>query len=191
MGKKRVILITDGDDIAAKAVEEAAMNIGGRCISKTAGNPTEISGEKIIELINESNGDPILVMVDDRGHSGFGQGEMAMKYIIESPEIEVLGVVAVASNTKNVLGIKVNYSIDKNGRLINKAVDKCGNQKKDKIVKGDTVDILNYDKVPIVIGIGDPGKMDGFDSTRIGAPIVTSAIEEIIKKNEENKKPGV
>jgi stage V sporulation protein AE len=191
MGKKKVILITDGDDIAAKAVQEAAINIGGRCISRTAGNPTEISGERIIELINESNGDPILVMVDDKGHSGLGQGEMAMKYIIESPEVEVLGVVAVASNTKNILGIKVDYSVDRNGELINKAVDKCGRKKKDKIVKGDTVDILNYDRVPIVIGIGDPGKMDGYDSTEIGAPIVTRAIEEIIKVNRENKKPDI
>lgn len=46
--KRRVILVTDGDGIAKKAVETAALRIGGRCISKSAGNPTPLSGKKII-----------------------------------------------------------------------------------------------------------------------------------------------
>ena len=44
---------------------------------------------------------------------------------------------------------------------------------------------MNDLKPHIVIGIGDPGKMDGFDDVEIGAPIVTKAMEEIMKYNRE------
>lgn len=184
--KRKVILVTDGDNCAQKAVETAAKNIAGRCISRSGGNPTELTGKEIVELIRTAKYDPVVVMVDDRGNTHKGPGEAAMEYIINSGEIEVLGVIAVASNTHRVKGIKVNYSIDRDGNIVRSGVDKLGNQKNDKIVKGDTVDILNDLEAPIVIGIGDPGKMDGFDNVEIGAPIVTKAMEEIMKYNKES-----
>lgn len=184
--KRKVILVTDGDSCAQRAVETAARNIGGRCISRSGGNPTELTGREIVELIRTAKYDPVVVMVDDRGNTHKGPGEAAMEFIINSEEIEILGVIAVASNTQKVKGIKVNYSIDKDGNIVRSGVDKLGNQKKDKIVKGDTVDILNNLEAPIVIGIGDPGKMDGFDNVEIGAPIVTKAMEEIMKYNMES-----
>lgn len=182
MEKQKVILVTDGDIIAMRAVEEAAKNIGGRCISMSAGNPTPLTGPEIVSLIKTAEYDPVVVMVDDRGNTKAGRGEQAMDYIIDSDEIEVLGVIAVASNTKHVNGIKVNFSIDKDGNKVYSGVDKYGNSKQDKRVIGDTVDILNRKHVPVIVGIGDPGKMDGHDSIDLGAPIITRAMEEIIKE---------
>ncbi|KPU45341.1 hypothetical protein OXPF_10360 [Oxobacter pfennigii] len=184
MAKRKVIIVTDGDNIAREAVEEAAKNIGGRCISKTAGNPTPISGKEIVEHIKKTPYDPVILMVDDKGHQGMGFGEEAMNYIINHPDIFVMGVVAVASNTNHIRGIKVGHSIDKKGKLVKGAVDKFGKKKRDKIIKGDTVDILNDIKVPVVLGIGDPGKMDGYDSILIGSPILTKAMLEIIRRND-------
>nr|WP_198010671.1 stage V sporulation protein AE [Thermobrachium celere] len=183
MLKKRVIIVTDGDSVAQKAVEAAAKNIGGRCISRSAGNPTPITGREIVEYVKQAKYDPVVVMVDDRGNTHKGDGEEAMEYILNCGEVDVIGVIAVASNTNGVKGIKVDYSIDKNGNVIQKGVDKSGTPKSDKIVKGDTVDVLNEKRAPIIIGVGDIGKMDGFDNVEIGAPIITKAMEEIIRRS--------
>ncbi|MBZ4663212.1 MAG: stage sporulation protein [Caloramator sp.] len=183
--KKKVIIVTDGDLAAQRAVEAAAKNIGGRCISRSAGNPTPISGKEIVEHIKQARYDPVVVMVDDRGDTHKGDGEEAMEYILNCGEVDVLGVIAVASNTNGVRGIKVDYSIDRNGNIVKKGVDKSGLAKDDKIVKGDTVDVLNDKRAPIIIGVGDIGKMDGFDNVEIGAPIITKAMEEIIRRSDK------
>lgn len=184
--KRRVIIVTDGDIIAKKAVEEATRNIGGRCISMSAGNPTLLSGNKIRVLIKSAKYDPVVVMADDRGNVGMGLGEKVIYSILEDDEIEVIGIIAVASNTQNAKGIKVTCSIDKYGNLIYKAVDKYGNPINTNFVKGDTVNMLSYTNVEFIVGIGDPGKMDGKDNVHIGAPIVTKAMEQIL--NNYNKK---
>ncbi len=179
--RRRVIIVTDGDDIAKHAVEEAARNIGGRCISLSAGNPTLLSGEKIIELIKMAKYDPVVVMVDDRGDIGMGYGERAMNKIMKDDGIEILGIVAVASNTSRAKGVMVDCSIDKYGNIIYKAVDKYGNSKNNRVLKGDTVNMLSSVNVKYIVGIGDPGKMNGKDEITIGAPIITKAMEEILK----------
>jgi stage V sporulation protein AE len=179
--RRRVIIVTDGDDIAKHAVEEAARNIGGRCISMSAGNPTVLSGEKIIELIKIAKFDPVVVMVDDRGDIGMGYGEKAMYKIMKHEDIELIGIVAVASNTSRAKGVMVDCSIDKYGNIAYKAVDKCGNIKNNRVLKGDTVNMLSNVDVRYIVGIGDPGKMDGKDNITIGAPIITKAMEEILK----------
>ena len=179
--RRRVIIVTDGDDIAKKAVEEAARNVGGRCVSLSAGNPTVLSGEKIIELIKITKYDPVVVMVDDRGDIGMGYGEKAMYKIMNDEGIEVIGIVAVASNTARAKGVMVDCSIDKYGHVINKAVDKYGNSKNNRVLKGDTVNMLSSVHVKYIVGIGDPGKMDGKDNITIGAPIITKALEIILK----------
>jgi stage V sporulation protein AE len=179
--KKKVILVTDGDSCARRAIETAAHNIGGRCISRSGGNPTPITGEEIVGYIKDAKYDPVIVMVDDRGNTHKGDGEKAMEYILRSDEVDVMGVIAVASNTGGVRGIKIDYSVDREGNVTKHAVDKDGLSKAGKIVKGDTVDVLNDFRAHIVIGIGDPGKMDGYDDSEIGAPIITKAMEEILK----------
>lgn len=180
--KKRVIIVTDGDRIAKKAVETAARNVNGRCISMSAGNPTNLNGKDIISLIKIAKHDPVIVMVDDRGNTGKGKGERAMEYIINSTEVCVMGIVAVASNTTGGKGVKVNISIDKLGNIVNCGVDKNGNNIHNKILKGDTVNSIGEYKDLFVVGIGDPGKMEDLDSIEVGSPIVTRALEKIIEK---------
>lgn len=181
--RRRVILVTDGDGIARKAVETAALRIGGRCISKSAGNPTPMNGQSIIDLIMQTPYDPVVVMVDDKGHTGMGKGEQAIKDIVQSPHVEVLGVIAVASNTEGVNGASIDFSITKDGNIIENTVDKYGNKKEGNRINGDTVDILESIDVPVVVGIGDPGKMNGKDCCDKGAPIITKAMKEIIERS--------
>jgi len=184
--KKKVIIVTDGDTFAQKAVETAVKKIGGRCISRSAGNPTPLLGSEIIALIKEAKHEPVVIMVDDRGHNSVGKGEKALYEVVNHSDIEVLGIVAVASNTEYVNGIEVDFSITKDGKIVHAAVDKNGEKTEDKILYGDTVDILKNCNIPLIIGIGDPGKMEGNDDVEIGAPILTKALEEIINRSEIN-----
>ncbi|MFA4885081.1 MAG: stage V sporulation protein AE [Desulfotomaculaceae bacterium] len=180
--KRKVILITDGDRIAKKAVETAAQNVGARCISCSAGNPTTKSGEELVDLIKTAPSDPVVVMLDDRGYNGMGRGETAMAYIANHPEIEVLGVLAVASNTENVRGCEVDLSINRNGDFIEGPVDKMG-WPAQTVLEGDTVEVINKLNIPLVIGIGDIGKMDGVDEAEKGAPLTTRALKTILDRS--------
>jgi stage V sporulation protein AE len=184
--KRRIIIVTDGDTFARRAVERATINIGGRCISRSAGNPTPLNGQEIVELIKQAKHDPVVVMVDDRGHHRMGKGEEALYKIVNHPDIEVMGIIAVASNTDAVNGIKVDFSITCDGNIVKEAVDKEGINTHQKKLYGDTVDVLSSCNVPLIIGIGDIGKMNGKDDCEIGAPIITKALEEIINRSEIN-----
>ena len=185
--KIRVILITDGDGVARHVVEELATNLGLRCISASGGNPTPITGEEIVGLLRTVHHDPVLVMFDDRGSSGKGPGEVAMEYVATHPDIEVLGAVAVASNTIGVLGINADVCITGNGDLVDRAVDKSGYLKggsySKAFIAGDTVDVLNDLEIPFIVGVGDIGKMVKADDINRGAPITRRAIEEILKRS--------
>lgn len=180
--KRKVILVTDGDTIAKGAVEAAARNIGARCISRSAGNPTIKSGEELVELIKAAPSDPVVVMLDDRGYNGTGRGEEAMAYITGHPEVQVLGVLAVASNTAKVCGCEVDLSVSRDGKIIDEPVDKLGRPTCD-VLKGDTVEILDSLDVPVVVGIGDIGKMDGADDVEKGAPLTTRALKTILERS--------
>ena len=188
MSKKiRVILITDGDSVAQRVVEELATTLGLRCISASGGNPTPITGEEIVDLLRTVHHDPVLVMFDDRGSSGKGFGEVAMEYVANHPDIEVLGAVAVASNTVGVIGVGVDECITGNGDIVDRSVDKSGylkgNNHYKPIIAGDTVDVLNELDIPFIVGVGDIGKMAKADDIRRGAPVTRKAIEEILKRS--------
>ena len=178
-----MILVTDGDKSAQKAVEKAAKNIGGRCISCSAGNPTMLSGKEIVEQIKKAAHDPVVVMVDDCGGDGLGYGEKAMVEIVKHADIETLGVVAVASNGKDRGHVQVDYSIDCEGKKIKNAVDKFGKDADRQEINGDTLSVLNKLDVPVIIGIGDPGKMDGKDDVCLGAPIMTAALKHVLENH--------
>lgn len=184
-GKRRVILVTDGDRIAKKAVEVAARNVGARCISCSAGNPTTWSGEGLVELIKKAPRDPVVVMLDDRGYNGTGRGEAALAYIAKHPDIQVLGVVAVASNTEKVCGCRVDASITCSGAVIEGPVDKWG-RPGESLLEGDTVEVLDSLDIPLVIGIGDIGKMCGADEAEKGAPLTTRALKIILDRSGFN-----
>lgn len=183
--KRKVIIVTDGDEIAKKTVEIAAQKVGGCCISASAGNPTPITGERIVELIKEARSDPVLVLLDDKGSRNKGQGEMALEFIAKSPEVDLLGVLAVASNTQFCKGVKIDHAITMHGQIIDRPVNKDGEPEKvgHHVLEGDTVSILNSLSIPTVIGIGDIGKMHGRDRYDWGARITTQAIKYILKRS--------
>ncbi len=70
--RRRVILITDGDDYARKSLEIVAKEIGGRCLSMSHGNPSVLKGHEIMKLIKKTAHDPVLIMFDDSGFIGEG-----------------------------------------------------------------------------------------------------------------------
>ncbi|MGZ4133888.1 MAG: stage V sporulation protein AE [Tumebacillaceae bacterium] len=182
---RKVIIITDGDQVARKAVEKAAAEAGCRVISRSSGNPTPLDGEQIVNLVKHAKHDPVLVMFDDNGNGDFGYGEQAIEYVTKHPDIEVLGAVAVASNTPEVEGVRVDFSVDQYGHVIEDAVDKDGHPSHDShaVVYGDTVDVLSEVDIPIIVGVGDIGKMQGKDHFLKGAPITKAAILEILKRS--------
>jgi len=185
MNKRNVIIVTDGDRAADQAVEIATANVGGRCISLSAGNPTWLAGEDLVKLIKDAPHDPVVIMVDDRGDDGYGKGESALRHIANHPDIYILGVLAVASNTAGVVGVPVDCSIDRDGGIISSPVDKLGFAKAESQsrLEGDTVDVLNLISPPVVVGIGDIGKMDRMDDFKSGAPLTTMALREIMERS--------
>ncbi|MGI5840018.1 MAG: stage V sporulation protein AE [bacterium] len=180
--KIRVILLTDGDRVAGRAAQRVAKELGLRCISASVGNPTPRTGEELVRLVRQVPYEPVLVMFDDRGNRGRGKGEKALECLARHPGIAVLGAVAVASNTEGVGGVKPAYSVTRDGTLTGEAVDKFGKLSPGNggVIRGDTVDILNRLDIPIIIGIGDLGKMDDADQVERGAPITRKAIEAIL-----------
>jgi stage V sporulation protein AE len=189
--RPRVIVVTDGDRVARGAVEEAARNVGGCTISLSAGSPTPVTGEELVGLVKQARRDPVLVMVDDRGSRRKGPGEAALEHLAQSKEVDLLGVVAVASNTTKVMGVPVTYSIDVNGELIERPVDKEGvpEQAGHERVEGDTVDVLNQLNVPIVVGLGDPGKMNRRDRSSHGAVLTTRAVRAVLDFSQVQSGP--
>lgn len=185
MGEKRkVIMITDGDLYAKKAIELVAREVGGRCISMSQGNPSHLSGKELVHLIQKAKSDPVLVMFDDSGYVGEGTGEQAMRIVANDPSIEVIGIIAVASKTRRAEWTKVDVSIDRYGNLTSKGVDKYGMEEMEtgKII-GDTVYCIDELNVPLVVGIGDIGKMARLDDYRKGSPITKLAVEIILERS--------
>lgn len=185
MTTRKIIVLTDGDLVAKKVVEKVAQNIGGRAISMSAGNPTPVTGREIAAAVKKAPNDPVLVMVDDCGDRGKGSGEKALEELANDPELDILGIIAVASDTANVAGVPVTASVSREGKVIDGPVDKIGNPEPagHSKVDGDTVDVINRLQVPIVIGLGDLGKMDDADLVEEGARITTLAVEEILKRS--------
>ena|GEM_PF-77412 len=183
--KTKVIVVTDGDKVAKESIQTASKSLGLRCISLSAGNPTPLTPEETVELIMQAKADPVVVMVDDRGIPGEGAGERVLRFLAKDTRVDLLGVVAVASNTPSTAGVEVDCSITKTGQIYSGSVDKTGFPESifHEHLEGDTVDVLNELNVPVVIGIGDIGKMDGLDDCRKGAPNTTLALKEVLERS--------
>ncbi len=179
MGKKQVIVITDGDHTAYRAVSAACAQLGLKPVRATVGNPTPISGSALIQAICHTPGDPVVAMVDDRGSANQGPGERDLAAILRAEELEVLGVVAVAANTRGVQGVVPDQSVTDAAEIVSQAVDKQG-RTSGHVLHGDTVDVLRDYPEVTVIGLGDPGKMDGADAIGQGAPATTRALKSIL-----------
>jgi len=168
--------------MARTAIEEVAKQIGGRAISRSAGNPTLLTGREISEHIAHAQAEPILVMFDDNGHSRLGPGERAMRAVLNDRRFQVLGVLAVAANAMSDEGIIVHFSIDCHGQKVYDGVDKFGHRLylPYPMVFGDTLGVLRGQRIPLIIGIGDIGKMNGYDSPVYGSRITRKAVNEIL-----------
>jgi stage V sporulation protein AE len=190
--KRNVILVTDGDLVAKRTVEVASRNVGARCISNSAGNPTRLTGDQLLAQIKEAPHDPVVVMLDDKGFHGQGKGERVLEYLSGHPDIRVLGVLAVASNTDHAGSVEVDCSVTSRGRLTSSAVDKNGRVAPwpTASLTGDTVEVLDRLDIPLVVGIGDIGKMDGADDPDRGAPLTTRALKEILNRSGFNGAGG-
>lgn len=186
--RRKVIFLTDGDEYARKTVEYVANQIGGRCISASFGNPSSLTGAKIVQLIKSASQDPVLVMFDDSGLVGEGAGETAMKYVSAHKDIELLGVIVVAAKTRQNEWTKVDLCIDQDGLLTEFGVDKFGVREMERgRLNGDTVYCVDSLGAPIVIGIGDIGKMAGHDELDRGSPITKMAVELILERSGFNE----
>lgn len=185
--KRKVILVTDGDVAAQEAVKKACENLGIYPIIACKGHPTPLSGPEIVRRIIEAPSEPVVVMLDDSGQVGKGPGERALEYLIKSKELDVLGVLAVASNTKRAKGVVVGESVDVNGMTVNGPVDKEGEPepKKHVYLEGDTSEILSRYPQVRVIGCGDLGKMEGRDDPRYGSPITTQCLSALLQREKE------
>ena len=187
--RRRVILITDGDEYAKRAVEHVAQEIGGRCISMSQGNPSILTGQELVQLIKKAPYDPVLVMFDDSGIVGEGAGESALKYVAIHKDIEVLGIIAVAAKSRHEEWSRIDVSIDRDGELTPYGVDKYGIQELEiGRINGDTVYCLDELNVPIIVGIGDIGKMARRDSYKVGSPITKKAVDLILERSGFNVK---
>jgi stage V sporulation protein AE len=185
--RRKVVLITDGDEYAKRAIERVAADYGGRCISSSKGNPSILPGPEIVKLIKKAKNDPVFVMFDDSGFIGEGAGETALKYVANHEDIEVLGIIAVASKTRQAEWTRVDVCIDKFGELTPYGVDKFGIPELEMgRMNGDTVYCLDELDVPVIVGIGDIGKMAKRDDSSHGAPITKKAVEIILERSSYN-----
>ncbi|WP_027407662.1 stage V sporulation protein AE [Anoxybacteroides tepidamans] len=184
MKKRRIIVVTDGDEFAWRTIQHVAKEVGGRCISRSQGNPTPLSGEELVSLILQAPHDPVFVMFDDCGAIGEGVGEQALKYVATHEQIEVIGAIAVASNTHKHEWAKVDVSVDRDGNLTERGVDKEGIPEMEiGRINGDTVYCLEQLNIPIIVGIGDIGKMGYRDHVKYGSPITKKAVEVILERS--------
>ncbi|MBP3038999.1 stage V sporulation protein AE [Bacillaceae bacterium Marseille-Q3522] len=182
--RKKVILITDGDEYARRTAEKMAEEFGGRCISQSHGNPSPLSGTVLVRLIKQATAEPVFVLFDDSGLVGEGAGEQALKYVATHQDIEVLGVIAVASKTKKEEWTKIDVCIDRDGNLTPFGVDKYGIPDTEiGRMNGDTVYCLDQLQIPIIVGIGDIGKMSHKDDIQIGAPVTRKAVNLILERS--------
>ncbi len=177
-------MVTDGDEYAQRTIEYVAKDVGGRCISTSQSNPTRLSGRDIVNLILQTPYDPVFVMFDDSGYIGEGPGEQALQYVAAHSQINVLGVLAVASNTHRYEWTRVDVSVDRHGNLTEYGVDKFGLADVEiGRINGDTVYCLDKLNVPIIVGIGDIGKMYTNDDVKKGSPITKKAVELILERS--------
>lgn len=177
-------MVTDGDEYAQRTIEYVAKEFGGRCISASQSNPTRLTGQKIVELILQTPHDPVFVMFDDSGYIGEGPGEQALKYVAAHKQIQVLGVLAVASNTHHHEWTRVDVSVDRQGELTEYGVDKYGLADIEiGRINGDTVYCLDELEIPVIVGIGDIGKMCMNDDIKRGSPITKKAVKLILERS--------
>lgn len=185
-----VIIVTDGDEAARGAVETACCDLDLFFLKLSAGNPTPLSGPEAINYVLQAPRAPVVVTVDDHGQPGVGRGEEVMECLLRETRIDVLGVLAVASNTR-AKGIPVDCSVTAQGHIVSCPVNKLGASKPAQPgLQGDTLEIMHKHPEVMIIGCGDPGKMDGQDDKCQGAAITSRCLQEIIDRSKHKTRPN-
>lgn len=180
---KRVILITDGDAYAKRTIDYLASKIGGTSLSYLADNPMTVEAKTMVDAIHAAEAEPVYVLLDDGGVPGVGSGEILLQTIADDPDINVIGALAVAAHTQNREWSRVSFSIDQDGELQPFGVDKEGVITEEiGRINGDTVYLLDQLDLPLVVAIGDIGKMHGKDAIEIGSPITEQALRIILER---------
>ncbi|MFC0523088.1 stage V sporulation protein AE [Pontibacillus salicampi] len=188
MDPKKVIVITDGDEYARKAIDHLATSIGGTCLGHLAANPTTATKEEFLKAIHSAPSEPIYVLFDDAGVPGIGPGEKVLLQMAQEQSISIIGAIAVASHTKFQEWSRFDFAVDGDGELIPFGVDKEGIAELEVgRISGDTVYCLDQLDIPTIVAIGDIGKMRGKDDVAKGAPITRRAVELILERAEVNE----
>ncbi|WZY01239.1 stage V sporulation protein AE [Bacillus sp. FSL W7-1360] len=188
---RQVIFVTDGDLSAKGVLEWLAPQMDCYCICASSGNPSTIDEQQLLKAIQEAPDVPILVMFDDCGCLNEGPGERNMRFLANHPDIQVLGALAVAAQTHAWEWTHVDVSVDRFGHLTAYGVDKEGLADLEVgRINGDTVSVLDDLQLPIVVGIGDIGKMARFDDVGRGAPVTRQAISLILERSGLNAEGG-
>ncbi|QSS98529.1 stage V sporulation protein AE [Pontibacillus sp. ALD_SL1] len=189
MLSKKVIVITDGDEYARKAIDYLAGEVGGTSLAQYSANPTTASSEEIIKAVNRAEEEPVYVLLDDAGIQGVGPGEQVLLDLAKELSITIIGAIAVASHTRYSEWSRFTFAIDRRGEIVAQGVDKEGEREIEfGRISGDTVYSLDELDIPTVVAIGDIGKMYGQDDLKKGAPITRKAIELILERADENEK---
>lgn len=177
-----MIVVTDGDPTAWRAVKAASTSLGLVPVAVSRGNPTPVDAQRIVEVARSQPGGPVVVMVDDQGDGAAGPGETVLAELLRDERVRVLGVVAVASNTRGVDGVVPDVSVDQAAHASDGAVDKDGQRAAGPLL-GDTVDVLR-DAAPgvVIVGLGDPGKMQGQDALADGVPATRAALAAVLDR---------
>ncbi len=187
MEGKEIIIITDGDHYARKAMEYISKKLGGTALIALADNPSKITPVQMIEHIKQAKTKLVYVLIDDAGFSGVGAGESILQAIAEDDDLVIIGAVAVAAHTRNKEWTRITFAVDQDGNVINDGVNKEGIPTYEHgRINGDTVYLLDQLAIPIVVGVGDIGKMNRRDDLSKGCPITTKAIELILERSQQN-----
>ncbi|WP_077621674.1 stage V sporulation protein AE [Sediminibacillus massiliensis] len=180
---KKVIVITDGDAYARKTIDYLSKQLGGTCLAYLSDNPTHASSYQVIKAVLRAKKEPVYVLIDDAGATGVGAGERILLDMAEHPGIKIIGAIAVAAHTKNAEWSRFTFAIDQDGELIPNGISKEGIPIPEVgRINGDTVYVLDQLDLPLIIAIGDIGKMQGKDDIAIGSPITRKAIEIIMER---------
>lgn len=73
--RRRVVLVTDGDEYAKRTIELLTKEFGEGVFQHHKVIQTKLTGKKVVELIMQTPYDPVFVMFDDSGFIGEGSGE--------------------------------------------------------------------------------------------------------------------
>ncbi len=181
-----MIVVTDGDDLAAAAVEQACARLGLAWLGRSRGSPTPLDADALVAMARRQRRSPVVVMVDDHGHPGEGVGERLLERLLRRGDIRVEGVLAVASRVRAAPGLLVERSVDRSGREVAGAVSKDGRARPGHRLQGDTLGVLRRHRVPVV-GIGDLGKMGGADRD---ARVTTVGLKLLMEHRRSRRRTG-